>query len=67
MEFVDEVPPRADDAPPVNRIRVETALSRFPIHRLAKKDAVTIDLQQAGANGEPAFCVQEEISPPAPW
>jgi hypothetical protein len=29
---------------PLNRIRVETALSRFPIHRLAKKGSVSIDL-----------------------
>ena len=29
---------------PLNRIRVETALSRFPIHRLAKKGQVKIDL-----------------------
>lgn len=29
---------------PLNRIRVETALSRYPIHRLAKKGTVAIDL-----------------------
>ena len=40
---------------PLNRIRVETALSRFPIHRLAKKDQIDIDLQQAGENGNPDF------------
>jgi hypothetical protein len=40
---------------PLNRIRVETALSRFPIHRLAKRDEVEIDLQQEGENGEPSF------------
>lgn len=28
---------------PLNRIRVETALSRFPIHRLSKKGSITID------------------------
>ena len=28
---------------PLNRIRVETALSRFPIHRLAKKGNIAID------------------------
>src|SRR5882757_55038 len=39
----------------VNRIRVETALSRFPIHRLAKKNTVTIDLQQTAENGEADF------------
>src|SRR5712691_9344086 len=39
----------------VNRIRVETALSRFPIHRLAKKAVVTIDLEQLADNGEAGF------------
>jgi hypothetical protein len=29
----------------LNRIRVETALSRYPIHRLAKKGNVVIDMQ----------------------
>ncbi len=31
---------------PLNRIRVETALSRFPVHRLAKKGTISIDLQR---------------------
>jgi hypothetical protein len=55
VQVVDERPAREADSPSLNRIRVETALSRFPIHRLAKKDIVTIDLQQAGENGEPDF------------
>ncbi len=42
-----------ESAAPVNRIRVETALSRFPIHRLAKKQTVTIDLEQTNADGDP--------------
>lgn len=33
------------DVAPLNRIRVETALSRYPIHRLAKKGNITIDLE----------------------
>lgn len=37
-------PPR--EMPPPNRIRVETALSRFPIHSLARRGTVTIDLQR---------------------
>ena len=32
------------DLAPLNRIRVETALSRYPIHRLAKKGIIAIDL-----------------------
>ena len=34
-----------------NRIRVETAVSRFPIHCLARKGAVTIDLQRINDAG----------------
>jgi len=33
------------DLAPLTRIRVETALSRFPIHRLAKKGNIAIDLK----------------------
>jgi hypothetical protein len=51
-----EDPPATGSTPlPLNRIRVETALSRFPIHRLAKKDNITIDLQQTAENGEADF------------
>lgn len=32
---------------PLNRIRVETGLSRFPVHRLAKKGIISIDLQRS--------------------
>src|SRR4051794_1590844 len=32
---------------PLNRIRVETALSRFPVHRLAKKGTISIDLRRS--------------------
>ena len=34
-----------NDHVPLTRIRVETALSRFPIHRLAKKGNIAIDLK----------------------
>jgi hypothetical protein len=39
----------------INRIRVETALSRFPIHRLARKGNVSIDLQRLTESGEADF------------
>ena len=39
----------------LNRIRVETALSRFPIHRLARKGNITIDLQRITDSGEADF------------
>src|SRR5947208_2715167 len=38
-----------------NRIRVETALSRFPIHSLAKKGTVIIDLQRHNDAGVADF------------
>ena len=38
------------EIPSLNRIRVETALSRFPIHRLAKKGSVSIDIQSGSAD-----------------
>jgi hypothetical protein len=34
---------------------VETALSRFPIHRLAKKGSISIDLQRLTENGKADF------------
>ena len=53
MRTIEDVRTADQDIVPLNRIRVETALSRFPIHRLAKKETVAIDLQHVGANGEP--------------
>jgi len=49
--------PSTDESGPLtlNRIRVETALSRFPIHRLARKGNVSIDLQRITENGEADF------------
>jgi len=35
------------DLAPLNRIRVETAFSRFPVHCLAKKGSAVIDLQHS--------------------
>jgi hypothetical protein len=55
MEVTDDSPATGTALIVPNRIRVETALSRFPIHRLAKKDTVTIDLQQTAENGEADF------------
>jgi len=37
---------------PKDLIRVETALSRFPIHRLAKQGNVSIEIKEAKPNGE---------------
>jgi hypothetical protein len=38
-----------------NRIRVETAVSRFPIHCLSRNNKVTIDLQSHNEAGVPDF------------
>ena len=37
---------------PLNAIRVETALSRYPVHRLAKKGSISIDLKEANERGQ---------------
>ena len=37
---------------PPNPIRVETALSRFPVHRLAKHGEIYIDIQEKDETGE---------------
>jgi hypothetical protein len=34
-----------------NAIRVETALSRYPVHRLAKKGGITIEIKEEGQGG----------------
>lgn len=47
-------PSPSADLVPLNRIRVETALSRFPVHCLAKKGTVSIDLQHS-ADSDQAF------------
>ena len=51
------MPPITEESGPLtlNRIRVETALSRFPIHRLARKGSVSIDLQRITEDGEADF------------
>ena len=43
-----------DDAElaPLNPIRVETALSRYPVHRLAKHGDIAIDIREKNENGE---------------
>src|SRR5262245_15552886 len=37
---------------PPNPIRVETALSRYPVHRLAKHGDIAIDIREKNENGE---------------
>ena len=40
---------------PLNPIRVETALSRYPMHRLARKGSIKIDLSRGDEHGETTF------------
>ena len=42
----------ATDMLPPNPIRVETALSRYPVHRLAKHGEIFIDIREKTDNGE---------------
>src|SRR4051812_36939649 len=37
---------------PINTIRVETALSRYPVHRLARKGSIKIDITEPSERGE---------------
>jgi hypothetical protein len=43
---------RRVDLAPRDVVRVETALSRFPIHRLARKGTAPIEIRETGADGE---------------
>jgi hypothetical protein len=36
---------------PLNTIRVETALSRYPVHRLARKGSIDISIREGNKNG----------------
>jgi hypothetical protein len=37
---------------PLNPIRIETVLSRFPVHRLAKRGGISIDIKESTGDGE---------------
>ena len=71
---------RRVDLAPRDIVRVETALSRFPIHRLARKGTAPIEIRETGADGEltvrgevpsregvrEAGLAEVEIRPPGP-
>jgi hypothetical protein len=46
---------RESEFAPLNRIRVETALSRYPVHRLAKHGNINIELSEANERGDITF------------
>src|SRR3954449_8497039 len=39
---------------PLNPIRVETALSRYPVHRLSRKGNIKIEVREGSERGESA-------------
>jgi hypothetical protein len=41
-----------EDLLPLNAVRVETVLSRFPVHRLSKRGQIQIDINERGEAGE---------------
>jgi hypothetical protein len=43
------------DLTPLNIIRTETVLSRYPIHRLAKRGNISIEIRKQGQGGEVLF------------
>lgn len=48
-------PEASTDLSPLNPIRVETALSRYPVHRLARKGSIDIEIREHNAHGEVAI------------
>lgn len=44
--------PEQSELAPQNTIRIETALSRFPIHRLAKRGIISIEINESNQSGD---------------
>src|SRR4051794_35493828 len=44
--------PQNEELLPLNTIRVETVLSRFPVHRLAKRGNISIEINEQDQVGE---------------
>src|SRR4051794_24397944 len=42
----------SDDPLPISPIRAETALSRFPVHRLSKRGSIAIDIKEESEAGD---------------
>lgn len=59
-EKPDPKPPAQELTPP-NIIRVETALSRYPVHRLAKQGSMSIEIRDESEDGE--TLIKWEVSP----
>jgi hypothetical protein len=55
-----DLKPRGGELYPLNTIRVETAFSRYPVHRLAKKGSVQIEIEERDETG--ALSAKWEVS-----
>jgi hypothetical protein len=55
-----DLEPRGGELYPLNTIRVETAFSRYPVHRLAKKGSVQIEIEERDETG--ALSAKWEVS-----
>src|SRR5215212_6979455 len=63
MDAMQSAAGKAEKTPelvPLNVIRVETALSRYPVHRLAKQGTVSIEIREKSPDGE--VLIQWEVS-----
>src|SRR3954466_11416944 len=49
---MNTMPEPSGDILPPTPIRVETALSRYPVHRLAKHGEIAIDIRERNESGE---------------
>jgi hypothetical protein len=52
MQPASGEPENTQELVPLNVIRVETALSRFPVHRLAKTGTASIEIREKSPDGE---------------
>src|SRR5947209_6558779 len=55
-----ELEPRSGELYPLTPIRVETAFSRYPVHRLAKKGNVRIEIEERNETGD--LCASWDVS-----
>ena len=49
---IELAPQASTELAPLNPIRIETALSRYPVHRLAKHGEIAIDIREKDETGE---------------
>src|SRR3954451_8734123 len=61
MEPAASEPPKIPELVPLTVIRVETALSRYPVHRLAKQGTASIEIREQSPDGE--MLIQWEVRP----